>query len=84
MSPGGASGLASVLGIAKGFGPYAAVLVLGIWVGSDYSNITKSLAEKADRAVVESMASDIRVIRTLVCKDHPGDSMCAVVTVSRQ
>ena len=83
MSPGGATAL-SLVGVARSFGPYAAVLAVGIWVGTDHNDLQRDLANKADRAVVERMASDIRVIRTLVCKDHPGDSMCAVVTVSRQ
>lgn len=33
---------------------------------------------KADASTVTALASDVRVIKALVCKDHPGDSLCQV------
>lgn len=32
---------------------------------------------KADTADVEAIGRDVRVIKALVCKDHPNDSLCS-------
>jgi hypothetical protein len=62
--------------LVKMWGPYIAIGATVFYVGVDRGQIGEKLEAKADKAVVAQMASDIHVIRTLVCRDHPGDSMC--------
>jgi hypothetical protein len=45
-------------------------------VGGAWFTLRAEVASKADKAMVEAMAQDIRDIKTLICRSYPGDSSC--------
>jgi hypothetical protein len=44
--------------------------------GGAWAATRVQIAGKADKTDMAAMAADVRVIKVLVCRDHPGDSMC--------
>jgi hypothetical protein len=45
-------------------------------IGIAWATLGAEVAKKADKTTVEQMASDIRTIKTLVCRSYPQDSAC--------
>ena len=54
-------------------------LIIGlVSLGVLWGMTTGAVQQKADKTEVAEMMRDIRAIKALICKDHPGDSLCRV------
>ena len=52
------------------------IVALAFTAGVGWMALKAQVETKADKNTVEAMAEDIRVIKSLICRDHPGDSAC--------
>ena len=55
------------------------VLAIGLILftaGGAWTLTHVQISGKADKVALEAIAADVRIIKTLVCRDHPGDSAC--------
>lgn len=52
------------------------LVIYVVAVSVAWATLTAAVQQKADKTEVTELARDIRAIKTLICKDHPGDSLC--------
>lgn len=52
------------------------VIAYTVVVALAWASLTAAVAQKADKADVQAMSNDLKAIKSLICKDHPGDSLC--------
>jgi len=65
------------LGKLNGWGrPLIEVVTVGFALGVGWMALKAKVETKADKATVEAMASDLQVIKRLVCRTYPDDSAC--------
>ena len=52
------------------------ILVYGLALGIAWGTLKAEVGKKADAAELTAIAADVRDIKVLVCRGHPGDSAC--------
>jgi len=53
------------------------LIVYGVALGIAWGSLKAEVSRKANTVDVVAIASDVRDIKVLICRDHPGDSACA-------